>query len=181
MAELIAISAVEGLLPVTAGPFTLSEVVPGRITSVAPFAGKEKAVTAALKKAHGLGFPAPNTVLAKGEARIVWTGHDQAFLIDADPAPLAGIAALSDQSDGWTVLRLDGPQAEQVLARRVAVDLRPAAFGEGAAVRTALGHMMVVILRAGAGFEILVFRSMARTAVQEIAEAMRAVAARAGA
>lgn len=178
MAELLATSPLEGLVPLSAGPFTLSEAGVARITSVAPFAGKEKAVNAALKKAHGLAFPAPNTAISKGEARIVWTGRGQAFLIGADPAPLAGIAALTDQSDGWAVLRLDGPEAERVLARKVAVDLRPAVFGEGAVVRTALGHMMSVILRAGAGFEIFVFRSMAHTAVHEIGEAMRAVAAR---
>ncbi|WP_241559875.1 sarcosine oxidase subunit gamma [Solirhodobacter olei] len=178
MAELLATSPLEGLVPLSAGPFTLSDAGVARITSVAPFAGKEKAVSAALKKAHGLAFPAPNTVISKGEARIVWTGRGQAFLIGADPAPLAGIAALTDQSDGWAVLRLDGPEAERVLARKVAVDLRPAVFGEGAVVRTALGHMMSVILRAGAGFEIFVFRSMAHTAVHEIGEAMRAVAAR---
>lgn len=178
MAELLATSPLEGLVPLSAGPFTLSDAGVARITSVAPFAGKEKAVSAALKKAHGLAFPAPNTAISKGEARIVWTGRGQAFLIGADPAPLAGIAALTDQSDGWAVLRLDGPEAERVLARKVAVDLRPAVFGEGAAVRTALGHMMSVILRAGAGFEIFVFRSMAHTAVHEIGEAMRAVAAR---
>lgn len=178
MAELIATSATEGLLPLTRGPFTLSDAAPERITSVAPFSGKEKAVTAALKKAHGLAFPAPNRGLQKGAARILWTSRGQAFLIDADPAALAGIAALTDQTDAWATLHLEGAGADQVLARLVPVDLRPAAFGPGTVARSQLGHMMSVIARAGDGFDILVFRSMAPTAVHEIDAAMSAVAAR---
>lgn len=179
MAELLATGAAEGLLPVSHGPFTLAEAPPARITSVAPFAGKEKAVGAALKKACKLGFPAPNAALASGEERILWTGRGQGFLIGADPAPLAGLAALTDQSDGWAVLRLSGEGADRVLARLVPVDLRPAAFGPGRVVRTGLNHMMAVIAGREEGFEIFVFRSMARTAVHEIAAAMAAVAARA--
>ncbi|MBI1219614.1 MAG: sarcosine oxidase subunit gamma [Rhodobacteraceae bacterium] len=178
MAELIATSATEGLVPVLHGPFTLTDAAPARITSVAPFNGKEKAVSAALKKALGLAFPAPNCALAKAEARIVWTGRGQAFLLDADPAPLAGLAALTDQTDAWAALRLAGPGADQVLARLIPLDLRPAVFADGAAARSALGHMMAVIWREGDGFVLLVMRSMARTAVHEIAAAMSAVAAR---
>ena len=178
MAELIAISPTEGLLPVTHGAFTLSEATPGRITSVAPFQGKEKPLSAALKKAYKLAFPAPNRMLGGSAGRIVWSGYDQAFVLDADPAPLAGLAALTDQSDGWAGLRLAGPEPERVLARLMPIDLRPAVFAEGDAARVGLNHMMAVIWRAAVGFEILVFRSMARTAVHEIAAAMAAVAAR---
>lgn len=178
MAELIATPATEGLVPLTHGLFTLTDAGLARITSVAPFNGGEPAVTSALKKALGLGFPAPNTSQAKGEARIVWTARGQAFLVNADPAGLTGLAALTDQTDAWAALRLAGPGADQVLARLVPLDLRPAVFADGAAARSALGHMMAVIWREGDGFVILVMRSMARTAVHEIAAAMSAVAAR---
>lgn len=179
MAELIAIPAAEGLLPVEAGGMKLVDAGLGRITSVAPFAGQAHALGKALE-GMGLIWPAPNRVIEEDGARIVWTGVDQAFLIGADPAPLQGLAALTDQGDGWAGLHLEGPGADEALARLVPVDLRPAVFGPGAGVRTQLGHMMCVILRAGEGYDILVFRSMARTAVHEIAEAMERVAARAG-
>lgn len=178
MAELIATAATEGLVPVTHGPFSLTDAGLARITSVAPFNGEEPAVTVALTAALGLGFPAPNTSLASETARIVWTGRGQAFLLNAEPAGLAGLAALTDQTDAWAALRLEGPGADQVLARLVPLDLRPAVFAAGAAARSALGHMMAVIWREGDGFVILVMRSMARTAVHEIAAAMSAVAAR---
>lgn len=179
MPSLIEKSPGEGLLPVTAAGVTLTEAPPARITSVAPFAGQEKAVAAALK-ALGLGWPKPGRALAKEGATILWAGRDQAFLIGAAPDGLPGLAALTDQSDGWARLHLDGPGAEAVLARLVPLDLRPAAFPEGAAARSGLNHMMMVLHRAGPErFEIMVFRSMAASAVHELTRAMQALAARA--
>ena len=66
-----------------------------------------------------------------------------------------------------------------VLARLVPLDLSPAACPKGSARRTLLGHMSCLILHpGGAAFEILVFRSMAHSAVHELTRAMTAVAAR---
>lgn len=179
MPSLIETTPCEGLPPVDAGGMTLSEAAPARITSVAPFKGKEKAVAAALKKL-GLGWPGPGQSFRAGGAACLWTGRDQAFLIGPAPEGLSGIAALTDQSDGWARLRLDGSGAVVVLARLVPLDLGGAAFPVGAVARTGLNHMMMVLVREGPDtFGIMVFRSMAGTAVHEIAVAMKALAARA--
>jgi heterotetrameric sarcosine oxidase gamma subunit len=147
------------------------------ITSVAIYPGGQKPVARGLK-ALGLGFPAPNTFARKNEARIVWTGRDQAFLIGVAAPALEG-AALTDQSDGWAVLSVSGPAAVEVLARLVPVDLRLAAFPVGAAIRSGLNHMNAVILRTGDyAVEIMVFRSMARTAWHELETTMHMVSAR---
>lgn len=175
MPELIAKTPLSGLWPVTHGALSLSEVVYDSILSVAPFAGQEKALAKALKPL-GLGFPAPNTLAAKGAARIVWTGRDQAFLINAALATEA--AAITDQSDGWAGLRLEGPMAAEALMRLVPLDLRLAAFPPGRAARAPLNHMNAVLMRLESGFEVMVFRSMARSAWAEIAEAMQRLAAR---
>lgn len=177
MSSLIATPALQGLVPVTHGALELVDATPARITSVAPFNGRAAAVGAALEPL-GLRFPKPNEVVAGAAGRVVWTGPGQAFLIDADPAPLTGLAALTDQSDGWVGLRLSGAGAEDALARLIPIDLRPRAFGAGAAARAPLGHMLSVVMRAPAGIEMLLFRSMARTAVHEIGVAMAALAAR---
>lgn len=178
MPDLIAKSPLDGTPPLSLGDATLSEVPPGRITSVAPLKGGEKALRTALK-AMGLGFPAPNRFLAKGDARIVWTGRDQAFLIGGDPAGLGVHAALTDQSDGWATLRIEGEAAADVLARLLPIDLRPAAFPAGHAARTPLNHMASVVMRtAPRGFEIMMFRSMAHSAWHELHEAMKSVSAR---
>ncbi|MBC7142162.1 MAG: sarcosine oxidase subunit gamma, partial [Rhodobacteraceae bacterium] len=100
MPSLIEKTACNGLLPVVAGGVSLSELPPARITSVAPLAGKDRAVATALK-ALGLGWPAPGRSVTKGAAGCLWTGRGQAFLIGADPDGLSAIAALTDQSDGW--------------------------------------------------------------------------------
>ena len=168
-----------GRAALTLAGVTLAEADLGQITSVAPFMGQDKALAGALK-ALGLSFPAPNQVSSKGDARLVWTGRDQAFLIGAAPQGLDGLAALTDQSDGWAALRLDGPGAGDVLARLYPLDLRAAAFPVGRVARAPLNHMSSILMRPGPqSFEMLVFRSMARTAWHEAEVAMRALAARA--
>ena len=147
-------------------------------TSIAPFAGTASRAGAALGKL-GLGWPEPNRALTTGDAACLWTGRGQAFLVNADPKALDGIAALTDQTDGWAVMRLSGAGSEAALARLVSVDLRPGAFAVGHVARTPVNHMMAIVERTDAdGFRIFVFRSMAATAVHEIAVAMQAVAAR---
>lgn len=179
MASLIEITPCDGLLPKIAGGMVLSEMPFARMTLVAPLRGKTRALGAALK-AMGLGWPDPGQSRRKGEAAILWSGMDQAFLIGADPAPLEGLAALTDQSDGWARMRIKGAGAEAALARLVPLDLRAQVFAEGQVARTGLNHMMLHIGRSGPDtFDLMVFRSMAGSAVHELHQAMEAVAARA--
>jgi heterotetrameric sarcosine oxidase gamma subunit len=176
--ELIAKSALEGRR-LTVGTVMLAEVDLGRVTSIALFPGGGKAVARGLK-ALGLAMPEPNSFAEKKGARIIWTGREQAFLTGADCPALEG-AAVTDQTDGWTVLALSGAGAVDVLARLVPMDLRLAAFSVGGALRTQLNHMNVIILRTGDhAFEIMAFRSMARTAWHELEAAMQMLAARNG-
>ncbi len=77
-------------------------------------------------------------------------------------------------------MRLAGPGTEAVLARLVPVDLRSSVFAEGQVARTGLNHMMAILLRTGdQSFDIMVFRSMAVSAVHELGQVMEAVAIRA--
>jgi sarcosine oxidase subunit gamma len=174
--ELIAKSALAGRSLTLAG-MTLAEADPGPITSIAVWPGGGKAVAKGLK-ALGLAMPAPNSFADKKGARIVWTGRDQAFLLGVAPPPLEG-AAVTDQTDGWATLALSGAGLADVLARLVPLDMRLAAFPVGRVARTQLNHMQAVILRTGDhAVEIMVFRSMARTAWHELETTMTMVAAR---
>jgi heterotetrameric sarcosine oxidase gamma subunit len=176
--ELIAKTALDGR-SLTLGGVTLAERSVGTITSVAVLPGGAKAVAKGLKPL-GLAMPAPNSFAEKKGVRIVWTGREQAFLIGAESPVLEG-AAVTDQSDGWAVLALSGVAAVDVLARLVPLDLRLGAFPVGSAVRSVLNHMNAVFLRTGDyAFEVMVFRSMARTAWHELETTMGVVAARAG-
>lgn len=180
MAELIARTPCEGLLPLTVGSVTLTQEAPGAMTSVAPLRGREAALETALQSAHGVGVPAPNRAVGKAGARMVWFGRGQAMLIGpAADAGLSAHAALTDQSDAWAVVRLEGERAEDVLARLVPIDLRRAVFKRGHTARTDLAHMSASVTRVGdRAFQVMVFRSMAATLVHDLKTAMEAVAAR---
>jgi heterotetrameric sarcosine oxidase gamma subunit len=176
--ELIAKSALEGRR-LTLGTVTLAEADPGPITSIAILPGQTKAVAKGLKPL-GLAFPPPNSFARKKDAQIVWTGRDQAFVIGVALPEMDG-AAVTDQTDGWTTLALSGAGAVDVLARLVPVDLRLSACPVGTALRTQVNHMNAIILRTGDhSFDILVFRSMARTAWHELEDTMSMVSARTG-
>ena len=180
MAELVAKSPCAGLLPLEIGAAKVSEEDLGVLTSVMPYKGQEKPLSAALQAAHGMAFPAPNRATGKAGARAVWFGRDQALLMG--PAPetaLAEHAALADQSDAWAAVRLEGDAAEAVLARLVPVDLRTSVFKRGHTLRSQVAHMAGSVTRVGEkAFLILVFRSMAATLVHDLKTAMEAVAAR---
>ncbi len=180
MPELIAKSALSGQGPLTYLSTTIAPVDLGPITSIAPFPGQIKAAAKALKPL-GLGLPAPNTTLAMGAARIVWTGADQAFLIGIPPPDFGQSAATTDQTGGWSALRLSGPHSADVLARLCPVDFRPAHFKPGQAARAQLGHMNAVFWAEDDALVILTFRSMARTAWDECTHALTALNARAAA
>jgi heterotetrameric sarcosine oxidase gamma subunit len=178
-ATLMPLSPFAGLLPKAVGGVTLSEVEAGHLTLLAPYKGKDLAT--ALKSAHGMALPATGRSTGKDGARAVWFGHAHVLLMGPKPDPaLAAQAALTDVSDGWAVARLDGAGAADVLARLVPIDLRAGQFKRGHTARTELGHMQASITRLGdTAFQIMVFRSMARTMSHDLVTAMEGVAARA--
>jgi sarcosine oxidase subunit gamma len=177
--ELIARTPLGGL-DITRGSVRLAEADAGPIFSLAARGGESARLSQALEQAHGLGFPAPGQSLVAGTLRLIWSGPGQALLTGGAPgAGIAQAAALTDQSDGWAVLDLSGPGARAVLARLVAVDLRDTALPVDATARCQLVHVACSLTRVGQDcWRILVFRSMARTAADEILHAMAAVAAR---
>ena len=175
MAELIAKEAWAGQGPVSKAGLVLAPLADRSIWSLALFPGAQ------VEKALGQPMPAPNRWAAAGQGRLVWTGRDQAFLMDA-PAPqgLDGLAAVTDQSGGWAGVSLTGPSVAAALARLVPVDLSPAAFGAQAAIRAPVNHMSALILRtAPDSVELWVFRSMARTLWHELTEVLDRLEARA--
>ncbi len=180
MVDLIARTPCEGLLPLTIGSVVVTEELPGAMTSLAPFRGREKDLAAALKAAHGLGFPSPGRAMGKAGARAIWFSQGQVRLQGPVPdASLGSCAVMSDQSDAWAVVRIEGAGVLDVLARLVPLDLRPGQFKRGHTARTSVVHMMASLTKTGENaFQIMVFRSMAETLVHDLKTAMEGVGAR---
>lgn len=180
MAELFASAPFAALLPLSVGSVELAAVDLGRLTLITPYKDREAALSKALQSAHDVALPAPNRTTGQAGCRVLWFALGQVMLAGPEPDPgLAEHAALVDQSDGWVTATLQGEGAEDVLARLVPVDLRAAIFKRGYTVRTQLQHMSVSITRTGAErFQIMVFRSMAKSFVHDLETAMEGVAAR---
>lgn len=178
MAKLIAKPAFEGLLPASIGEVQVTEIDPGPVTFIQPLKGREQQVSASLKQAVGSEFPRPGAAMTTETVRLLWCGPNQALLLGAT-AQLDG-AAVVDQTDGWAVVRLEGNDARDVLARLTPLDTRRDHFGPGQTARTLIGHMTGQITCTDeADFELMVFRSMAGTLVHDITRAARFVAGRA--
>ncbi|MDG1448620.1 MAG: sarcosine oxidase subunit gamma family protein [Ascidiaceihabitans sp.] len=180
MVDLIAKTPMDGFVPLTLGNVTLSEMAAGPVTSISPFNDTGKDLSAALKTAHGMTVPAANRSTAKASARAIWFGREQFILMgcEADQG-LANYAALTDQSDGWTVVTLKGAGAADVLARVTPLDLRSHVFKKGHTARSDLMHMASSITRTGDDtFMIMVFRSMAGTLLHDLQRAMEGLASR---
>ncbi len=159
-------------LPLSLGGVTLAALPDGARAVIVPFCDRSEAAAEAL----GAPLPDPGRWAARANGGwIAWSGLGQ-WMLSGDAPDLSGSAAVCDQSDGWAGLALTGAGAVEVLARLVPIDLASAA--PGAAARTQVGHVACLLRRVEDGFEIHVMRSFARTAAEETAHALRAVAAR---
>jgi heterotetrameric sarcosine oxidase gamma subunit len=82
-------------------------------------------------------------------------------------AAIGDLAAVSDQSDGYSALRIRWPAAREVLSEMVGIDLHPRSFKAGDVAVTVAESMGVTLWRleddaAGSGvFEVAVYRSLA--------------------
>ena len=90
---------------------------------------------------------------------------------------IGDLASVSDQSDGYAVLRLSGPKLRETLAKIVPIDVHQRAFAPGDVASTVASHMGATLWRlqdAGDGspvFELAVFRSLAVSFWHALSEA----------
>jgi len=141
----------------TFGKTVLAEAGTLALVSLACPAQGDDALAKTLKTMK-LARPAPGTSIVEGDSRLIWTAPDQMLLafVHATPDAAATIAAktgdtayLTDQTDNWCALTLDGPLARAALERICPLDLYEAVFALDAAARTVMGHMGVIIVRTG--------------------------------
>jgi glycine cleavage system aminomethyltransferase T len=150
-------------LPVPLAGCTLSALPPVRITSIAPFPGQDTVLCARLG-----GFPGPGEVLRLQGIDLVWAGRALAFVFGDDlPDGIGAHCALSEQTDGWCGVGLQGAGAAALLARRLPFDLRN--MPAPASARSVMDHIPVLVLRrASDRFELWVWRSMVQSALHRL-------------
>lgn len=116
-----------------------------------PFIGKlvlrgnsdDTGFAAAAGSVLGAALPTePNTVTETGAAQISWSGPDEWLIYTADGAQvqlqerlisaLNGVhSSVVDVSDYYTIIRISGARARDVLAKGCPLDLHPRVFGPG--------------------------------------------------
>jgi sarcosine oxidase subunit gamma len=136
-----------------------------------------------LLDALGCSLPLPGRQLRTGGVTYLWSGPASwlALAEDDDPdfsanlaARLEGAAAVTDQSDGRAILRVQGRFAPDALAKLLPIDLHPNVFTEDATAMTLAGHINVQIWRCGtSAFELACFRSFAGALLAALQAACR--------
>jgi sarcosine oxidase subunit gamma len=78
-------------------------------------------------------------------------------------ATLAGLASITDQSDGRAAVRISGPRARDVLAKGLPIDLHPKAFRPGDAATTVASLIGVQLWQVDDGptYDVAMFRGYA--------------------
>jgi sarcosine oxidase subunit gamma len=111
----------------------------------------------ALSAAFDLTLPTrPKTSASAGGRHALWLGPDEWLLIDENEADLMALAAGAsvlhsavDVSHRNTAILVSGPHAAGAIASGCPLDLGNAIFPVGAAARTVLGKIEVVVFRPG--------------------------------
>lgn len=178
MVKLAALTPCAGLLPREVGDVALVEATPETAHLVAPLRDGERATATTVHGAFGLAWPAANRLVERDGVRLTWFGPGRALLTGAPP-PVFRRAVVTDLSDAHAVVAVEGASVRAVLARLIPIDLHDEAFVAGATARTRIGHMTGSVSRTGPDrFELMVYRSMARTLVDDLVAVADRVAAR---
>jgi sarcosine oxidase subunit gamma len=134
----------------------------------------DAALADAVRAVVGVALPRQaNTLARAADTTVLWLGPDE-WLLQTPPARRASLleqlrnalagqhAAVTDVSDGHTVIVLDEPRAAELLARGCPLDLHLSVFAVGSCAQSLLGKAGVLIVReAPDRFAITVRRSFA--------------------
>lgn len=174
----------------TIGTVEIAEVDGLALVSAAVPQGGDAAFSAALADGLGAARPAPGDS-TRGDrlaARVLGMQPDQLFILFELPDPdratetvaaaLGSAAYLTDQSDGWAMLRIAGTGVRAALERICPIDLADEAFPEGRVARTVMEHLAVIVLRDGSdSFLLMSPRSSARSFLDAVEISVETVSA----
>lgn len=151
---------------------TIAERAGLGLATVAARKGQARALQDRVREIYGVDLPQGSRVAAGREVSFVGYGPGQWLAVSEThrnealardlAARLKGLASVSDQSSGRTVIRLSGPHARDVLAKGLPIDLDPRAFPLGSAATSTLSLMGVQLWQTDdtRTYDIAVFRSL---------------------
>jgi sarcosine oxidase subunit gamma len=151
---------------------TIAERVGLGLATVAARKEHGEALKQAVANVYGIDLPEGSRIVQGPRVSFVGYGPGQWFAVSEalDGEALAcdllqnlkGLASISDQSGGRTVLRIGGPRARDVLAKGLPVDLDPRAFPLGSAATSTISLMGVQIWQTDDTrcYDIALFRSV---------------------
>ena len=150
----------------------LSERIGLGLATVASRKGQSEALKRKVRKAYGVDLPDRSIIVQGPAVSFVGTGPGQWLAVSASlkhdalardlAKRLKGLASVSDQSDGRTVIRVSGPRARDVLAKGLPIDLDPRAFPKDGAATSVISLMGVQLWQVDdtPTYDIAVFRSL---------------------
>lgn len=180
--HLRSISALAGVA--TSGRFGKANGEPGVViqervglglATVAARKGQMAALKQAVVRAYGVELPDSSRVAQGSSVSFVgygpglWLAVSEKLGGEALARELAqrlqGLASMSDQSGGRTVLRISGPRARDVLAKGLPIDLDPRAFPLGSAATSTISLMGVQLWQTDdtRSYDIAIFRSVSQS------------------
>jgi heterotetrameric sarcosine oxidase gamma subunit len=145
------------------------------LATVAARKGQAAALKDAIASGYGVELPDGSRVAHGSSVSFIGYGPGQWLAVsetlgsEALARDLAqrpkGLASVSDQSGGRTVIRISGPRARNVLAKGLLIDLDPRAFPLGSAATSTISLMGVQLWQAGdtRSYDIALFRSVSQS------------------
>ena len=142
------------------------------LATVASRKGQTQALKREVASAYGVELPDSSRVVKGPAVSFVGYGPGQWLAVSETLANetlardlgerLRGLASISDQSGGRTVLRLSGPRARAVIAKGLPIDLHPRAFGPGSAATSTISLMGVLLWQVDDAptYDLAIFRSV---------------------
>jgi sarcosine oxidase subunit gamma len=172
MTRMEAVSMLDAFEPNLPATSSVSLLPPRRLVSIAALGG------ASLDAALGVSLPTTSVRVTHGGTTYLWSGP-KAWLAMAETgdlfielsAAIGPLAALTEQSDGMSLLHVAFPHAIKILPKLVGIDLHPSAFGPDAVALTLAAHIGVRLWREDDGFVLACFRSFAGALYHALVEA----------
>lgn len=154
---------------------TISERIGLGLATVAARKGQARSLQDRVREAYGVDLPQTSRVVVGRDVSFVGYGPGQWLAVSETLASealardlaerLKGLASISDQSSGRTVIRVSGTRARDVLAKGLPIDLDPRVFPLGSAATSTISLMGVQLWQADdtRSYDIAVFRSLSES------------------